>query len=178
MNERASPPPREPSGSIVVQESFPDPLVYYMALQIQKMPGPKETCNTSFFDPEIGTEEHVAIDVPTDGVDEHFESYSDQELATFKTGYLSRDFILRVKAGEHEPIPRGILVRAMYLALELFRAIPTGRIVLTDNAGLPPDPDTLPQAGAMALRVQVRRDLEWDKPSNIRAGEITVRRNR
>lgn len=160
---------------VIIEESFPDPLVLYMAQQIRKMPGPRETCVVDWFDAQVGAEERTTVNVPTAGLDERSQNPSSQELAAFKTGRLSPGLIRRVKAGEHEPIPSGILVRAMYLALEQFCATPTGRIAPTNNTGLSQDFDELPRNQTRALRVHVRRDLEKDGPRKIRIGEITVR---
>jgi len=176
VNDGSGEPPGEPVEPVIVEETLPDPLAYYMAQQIQELRGPRETCMADWLDSAFGTEEHRTIDVPTRGLEEHSESYSQRELATFRTGRLSPSFIRRVKAGQHEPIPNGILVRAMYLALEQYHATPTDQIVLTCDANAIQGSHTLPHDGAKALRVQVRRDVEWGRRRNIRAGTITVRR--
>lgn len=177
MEDSGAAPPGEPVEPVIVEESLPDPLAYYMAQQIERLRGPRERCIAGWLDSEADTEEHRAIDVPTSGRDEHSECYSQRELAAFKTGRLSPGFIRRVKAGQHEPIPRGILIRAMYLALAEYHATPTDRIVLANDVGLAQDSHTLPQDIGRALGVQVRRDVEWGRRRNIRAGRITVRRS-
>ena len=160
----------------IVEESYPSPSIYDMAHRIQDLAGPREPCIVEWFDLEFGTNKRANVDVPIHGLDQASETCSAEELAYFNAKELSPRFSRKARSRKREPLPHGILTRAMYLALAKLRSGPNGKIVPLDSTHTPLATDTTALAQTRALRVQVRRRLWCFETPVIADGEITVRR--
>lgn len=160
----------------VVEEAYPNPSTYGKARQIENLPGPREVCIADWADSEFGTSEQMTIDVPTHEFNQSWENCSAEELERFNTTELLPSYSRKARARKRGSLPRGVLIRAMYLALAEFRAGPRGNIVPLDENCSPLAIRTTAFVETRALRVQVRRRL-WCFETPVSAdGEIVVRR--
>ena len=164
----------------VIEESYPTTPVYDKAHRIHDLHGPRETCIAEWVDSDFGTSEPTAVDVPIHGLDRASLSCSAKELAWFNAREVSarssRRRRRRRRRRKREPLPHGMLIRAMYMALAELRSGPTGPLVPLDSAYTPVATDTTALDDIRALRVQVRRRLWCFETPVIADGEITVRR--
>ena len=172
-NEHTSPQHRFERS--IVQEGYPNPSIAWTVGKIRRSSGPISVCIADWFDAEFETRERESIMVPHHELVGHIQSSSADEIEYLGAYEVSFKFPGRSRAKARRLVrksePRGVLIRAMYLALAYYRANPIGRFAPVYDMNC--KSGTKSKAEPEALRVKVRREMEFWA---IADGEITVRK--
>ncbi len=169
----------------IVEEGYPNPSILWTAHRIQRASGPMALYVADWLDTTFAISEQIALNVPIRLSNHHPEncgsdgqvSCGPDELACFnarETGLDPFQFSRKtVRNLANKPVPRSLLLRALYLALAGYCANPVAEVVPLHSMERPHESGVPTGTDIVALRVQVQRELEgWARAD----GEITVRK--
>lgn len=169
----------------IVEEGYPNPSILWTAHRIQRISGPIALYAADWLDTTFAISEQSTLNVPIRLSSQHPEncgsdgqvSCSPDELTYFnarETGLDSFRFSRKIVRNlANKPVPRSLLLRALYLALAGYCANPVAKVVPLYSMEIPHESGGLTGTDIVALKVQVQRELEgWASAD----GAITVRK--